>query len=109
MPSMSRARRTPLATQEARFAGAQQDRLEELASLGDPGPVAIGEQVVQGAAFEIRRQQARESLGRQVDLFEEQRLAVGQAQSLEVERRRARARGRAPRRRPRRPTPVGRR
>ena len=55
----------------------------------DAHAVAFGQQVVERAVLEVRRQQPREPLGGQVDLLEQQRLAVGEAQPLEVERRRA--------------------
>src|SRR6476659_4572919 len=69
--------RTP---QQARLAGAQQDRLDRLARLGDTDAVALGQQVVQRSALEIRGQQPREPLRRQVDLLEQEGLAVGEAQ-----------------------------
>ena len=81
-------RRARRALEQARLAGAQQDGLERLAGLGDADAVALGQQVVQRAALEVRGQQAREPLGRQVDLLEQEGLAVGEAQALEVERRR---------------------
>ena len=37
--------------------------------------------------FEVARQQAREALGRQMDLLEQERLAAGQAQALEIDDR----------------------
>src|SRR6478736_3971662 len=75
--------------EQARLAGAQQDGLDRLAGPGDADAVALGQQVVQRAALEIRGEEAREPLGRQVDLFEQERFAVGEAQALEVERRRS--------------------
>ena len=76
--------------EQASLAGPEQDRLERLAGADDPGPVAGGQQVVQRAVLEVRREEAREPLGRQVDLLEQERLAAGDPQPLEVERRRAR-------------------
>ena len=56
--------------------------------------------------LEVRCEQARESFGRQVDLLEQERLAAGEAEPLEVERRRAELELERVRRPPRRPIPA---
>ena len=110
-PRRRRRRRPRRAARAGRWAaragpprGAEQDRLERLAGPDDAGPVALGEEVVERVVLEVRGEQAREPLGRQVDLLEEQRLAAGEPEPLDVQRRRAglevRARSRRPRRRP---------
>ena len=89
MPSMSRAgapRRWP---RRRGLARPEEDRLEGLAGADDGGPVARRQQLVQRVVLEIAGEQAREPLGRQVDLLEQVRLAAGEAEPLEVERRRA--------------------
>ena len=61
--------------------------------------VALAEQLVQRAALEVAGEQARKPRLGQEDLLEQQRLAVGHPEPLEVDHRGADARCPAPRRR----------
>ena len=65
----------------------QGDRLQRLAGPDDPRVVALGEQLVQRAVLEVARQQAREAGRGQEHLLEQEGLAVGHAQPLEVDDR----------------------
>ena len=73
---------------------------------GRRGSRSARQQLVEGVVLEVRGEEAREALRRQVDLLEEQRLAAGEPEALEVERRRAELQLERLRRRPRRPTPA---
>src|SRR5512147_234884 len=81
-------RASPPQAQQPGLTGAEQDRLEDLARPRDADAVALGQQVVERASLEIRSEQARKPFRRQGDLLEQERLAIGQAEPLEVERRR---------------------
>src|SRR5258705_2162686 len=81
-------RRTGRTTEQARLASAQQDRLECLAGPRHPDAVTLGQQVVERATLEVRGEQAREPLRRQMDLREQARLAARPAPPLGAERRR---------------------
>ena len=65
------------------------DRLERLARPDHPGVVPLAEQLVQRATLEVAGEQARKARLGQEDLLEEERLAVGHAQALEVDDGRA--------------------
>src|SRR5439155_6729279 len=68
--------------QQACLAGLQQDRLERLADTCDGRVVAVGENAVEGLPLQVRSEQTGEAFGRQVDLFEQERLTVGDSQPL---------------------------
>src|SRR2546425_850033 len=88
--ALDEERRRPRALgEEPRLTSAQEDRLQRLARPDDAGPVADGQQVVQRAMLEVRREEARKSLRGEVDLFQQERLAVGDPQPVDVQRRRA--------------------
>ncbi len=76
-------RRTPTLVEEAGLSSPEEDGLEGLAGANDLGGIASGEQLVERPVLEIAGEQAREALGRQVDLLEQERLA-------EARRRRSR-------------------
>ena len=86
---MSRAAAPRPLVEEAGLSSPEEDGLEGLAGANDLGRVARGQQLVQRAVLEVAGQQAREPLGRQVDLLEQVGLAAGQAQPFEIQGRRA--------------------
>ena len=86
-------RRPTRLVEETCLSGTQQHRFERLAGAGDPGAIASLQEPVQRFVLQIASEQSREPLGRQVDHLQEERVAVGDAQPLEIERRRARFEG----------------
>src|SRR4051812_38049452 len=79
--------RPPRLAEQSCLTGAQQHRLERLAGAGEMHAVALRQDAVERAVLQVRREEAGKPLGREVDLLEEERLAVGDAQALEVEDR----------------------
>src|SRR3954449_9542998 len=75
--------------QQPGLASAKQDRFESLPRTRDVDAIPLGQHFVEGARLKVGRQQSGEPLGRQVDLLEQERLAIGQAKSFEVQGRRA--------------------
>ncbi len=83
-------RRPRRAAKQSGLPGSEQHRLQGLAGPGDVGVVALGQQVVERVVLEIRCQESREPLRRQMDLLEQEWLATAQSESLDVQRGRAR-------------------
>ena len=71
--------------EQACLACREEDRLEDLPRPGHGRSVALGQEGVQRAVLQVRGEQAREALGRQVDHLEEQRVAAGEPQPLDVQ------------------------
>ena len=62
-------------------------RLEPFPDQSQSAPVPGIEHLVQGTVLEVLGQQPREAVGREVDLLEQERLARGDAQPLDVQGR----------------------
>jgi hypothetical protein len=73
-----------LPTQEARHPRRQGDGLERLPGAYDQRVVPLDQELVQRAALEVAREEARESRRRQEHLLEKQRLTVRHPEALEV-------------------------
>jgi hypothetical protein len=63
----------------------QGDRLQRFASAGHARVVALVQELVQGAVLEVARKEAREARLGQEHLLQEERLAVGHPEALEVD------------------------